>query len=168
MHAKQQGFTIIEILTVLAVIGILTSIVIPMYHGYQIRARNAQALSDVYHLYLFESQFYDEYHEFVPITPTDKQASGLISLSISLPDGSTAPFEIRNLSADVKMAATTDASKQSIVVAGLALGSTEIIAMDPDAPDGYHAIALSGTFTAASIPQATAGNDLSSYPIYSK
>jgi len=166
MTSRQQGFSIIEIMTVLVIIGILAAIAIPLMHGYQIRARNTQAVSDIYHLFLFENQFYDENHEYVPIAPSDKQADGLISKNVTLSDGSSALFEIRTLTADVQMAVNTDAGNQTIVIGGLAAGSSDIIALDPDAADGYRVIPLSGSFSAASLPNATTGNDLSTYPLY--
>jgi prepilin-type N-terminal cleavage/methylation domain-containing protein len=44
---RQSGFTIVEIITVIIVIGILTSIVIVIYPGYQKRARDSERKSDV-------------------------------------------------------------------------------------------------------------------------
>ncbi|WP_231288337.1 prepilin-type cleavage/methylation domain-containing protein [Mariprofundus ferrooxydans] len=156
----------IELMTVLAIISILAAIAIPMFRGYQIRARNVQAISDVYHLYLFENQFYDEHREYVPIAVGDKQADGLISKNVTLSDGSTVLFEIRTLTPDVQVAVTTDTNNQTLVMGGVAAGSNDIIALDPDAANGYHAIPLSGTFSEASLPAATSGNDLSAYPTY--
>jgi len=166
MARRQQGFSMIELLTVLAIIGVLAAISIPMYHSYQVRARNTQAISDVYHLYLFENQFYDEHNEYVAIAAGDKQANGLISKNVTLSDGSSVLFEIRTLTPGVQVAATTDANNQTLVMGGLAVGSNDIIALDPDAANGYHAIPLSGTFSEASLPAATSGNDLAAYPTY--
>jgi len=168
MTSRQQGFSMIEIMTVLVIIGVLAAIAIPLFHSYQVRARNTQAIADVYHLYLFENQFYDEHNEYVPIASSDKQADGLISKNVTLSDGSTALFEIRTLTPDVQVAVTTGTGNQTLVMGGVAVGSSDIIAMDPDAGDGYHAIPLSGTFSEASLPAATSGNDLSAYPIYQK
>lgn len=156
----------IEMMTVLVIIGILAAIAIPLMHGYQVRAKNTQSVSDVYHLYLFENQFYDEHHEYVTIAPGDKQASGLLSKNVTLSDGSVVLFEIRNLTADVQVAVNTDNTRQTLVIGGLSAGSDTIVAFDPDAQDGYHAIPLSGSFAATSIPNSTSGNDLSSYPIF--
>jgi len=168
MLNSQRGFTIIEIMTVLVIIGVLAAIAIPIMHGYQIRARNTEAVSDVYHLNLFESQFYSDHHQYAPIAVNDKSADGLISKNITLTGGGTALFEIRDLTPGVQVAVNTDASHQTMIIGALAAGSSSIIALDPDAGGGYHVIPLNGTFSAASLPGATSGSDLSSYPLYQK
>ena len=43
MHKRQAGFTLIEIMIAVVVIGILTAIALPSYNGYMMRARLSEA-----------------------------------------------------------------------------------------------------------------------------
>jgi len=63
LHKRQKGFTIVELLIVIVVIGILAAIVITTYSGIQAKARNAKRQTDIQSLQTqFEAYFSQSGH----------------------------------------------------------------------------------------------------------
>lgn len=68
-----RGFTLIELMVVVAIIGILASIALPAYQGYVTRAQVVEALTLVQELKPSVKDYYQHAGDF----PVDNQAAGL-------------------------------------------------------------------------------------------
>ncbi len=83
MRKVQQGFTLIELMIVVAIIGILTAIAIPAYQSYSIRAQISEGLNLVGPLKNAVAEFHNQNGVF----PTDNNEAGL-----SPPDNYTGKY----------------------------------------------------------------------------
>ncbi|MGB5165105.1 MAG: pilin [Woeseiaceae bacterium] len=70
---KQQGFTLIELMIVVAIIGILAAIAIPAYQDYTIRAQVSEGLS----LAAGSKAAVTEYYQDRGLMPGDNATAGL-------------------------------------------------------------------------------------------
>jgi prepilin-type N-terminal cleavage/methylation domain-containing protein len=63
-YINQSGFTLIELMIVVAIIGILAAIATPQFTMYQRRSYNAAATSDLVNFQKAETTFYNDYGGF--------------------------------------------------------------------------------------------------------
>ena len=67
---RDEGFTLIELLVVLIIIGILLSIAIPSYLGFQKKAQQTAAMSDVRSAIPDAEAYYSDNNSYASMTAT--------------------------------------------------------------------------------------------------
>ena len=63
--AKPEGFTLVEIMIVVAIIGILASVGMTQYQSYRMKGFNAAAISDLKNFKTAMESYYSE-HDYYP------------------------------------------------------------------------------------------------------
>ncbi|MGD2125462.1 MAG: prepilin-type N-terminal cleavage/methylation domain-containing protein [Desulfobacteraceae bacterium] len=63
---KQEGFTLIELMIVIAIIGILAAIAIPQFSAYRMRSYNAAAEADVRNAATAQEAYYVDNQTYKP------------------------------------------------------------------------------------------------------
>lgn len=69
---KSKGFTLIEIMIVVAIIGILAAVAIPLYNGYTNRAKKVEASEQLMTLAAAEEDFFNTYRKYSGKDDTEK------------------------------------------------------------------------------------------------
>ena len=79
IHTRRGGFTLIELMIVVAIIGILAAIAIPNFLRFQLKAKSSEGKTNLAAIRTAEESYFAEYGNYVSALP-------------SPPTGSMAPF----------------------------------------------------------------------------
>ena len=73
---KNKGFTLIEIMIVVAIIGILSAVAVPLYNGYTDRAKRVEAEEQLMTLATIEEDYFNSFRKYLKTTDTLTQYYG--------------------------------------------------------------------------------------------
>jgi len=82
-----QGFTLIELMIVVAIIGILSAIAIPAYNGYITTGRLSECANEITAITLAQKQFFLENNSFFPTPNATVTSVGATYLAIETQSG---------------------------------------------------------------------------------
>jgi type IV pilus assembly protein PilA len=64
---QSRGFTLIELMIVVAIIGVLASVAIPSFLNYQLTAKRAEAFANLSSLSKAQKSYFAEFNDFIPV-----------------------------------------------------------------------------------------------------
>lgn len=77
-----KGFTLIELMIVVAIIGILAAIAIPNFIKFQCRSKQSEGKTNLKSMYVAQQSYLGEYDQFVALATTDTTSTNIIGFVV--------------------------------------------------------------------------------------
>lgn len=93
----ESGFTLVELMIVVAIIGVLSAVAVPNFQKYQAKAKTSEAKVQLAAAYTAEQAFFGDfgiYHiclSYMGYDPTDEAASRYYAMGFGIASSATAP-----------------------------------------------------------------------------
>jgi prepilin-type N-terminal cleavage/methylation domain-containing protein len=80
--ARAQGFTLVELMIVVAILGVLAAVAIPSFQNYQLTAKRAEAFANLASLGKSQKAYFAEFNDFVSSEPEPWFTSGTLAYEL--------------------------------------------------------------------------------------
>lgn len=67
---REAGFSLVELMIVVAIIGILAALAVPRFQSFQAKARQSEAKNNLSHMYTLEMSYYGDNDKYAPVAST--------------------------------------------------------------------------------------------------
>jgi type IV pilus assembly protein PilA len=66
-NAVQKGFSLVELMVVVAIIGVLASLAVPKFQVFQAKAKQSEAKNNLSHIYTLEQTYFGDWDTFTAL-----------------------------------------------------------------------------------------------------
>jgi len=156
LRTNQKGFTLIELMIVVAIIGILAAIAIPQFAAYRTRAFNSAGVSDVVNLQKSQATFYSDWQSFgysATVAGTQALLTGPGTATTGI--GNATQFMQIGLSNGVSLNCLIDATGSSFTAVSKHLRGNRYFGIDSDVSATYFLAGVAGTVLLPAICPAS-------------
>ena len=93
LHNRRGGFTLIELMIVVAIIGILAAIAIPNFVRFQLKAKSSEGKANLAAIRTAQESYHAEYNSYVAANDSPAAIPGAVKATFTNVDGAGAGFD---------------------------------------------------------------------------